>query len=369
MTNANEIIGFHLTTEPHGCFSNWFSSKFTYAGIQYNCVEQYMMAQKVALGHRYDLQQEIMESSDPAKIKALGGKDSFPEFMNIKSMWEKNCRHIVKRGVKAKFQQNPDMLQELLDTGDALLCECARQDKIWGIGISLQNPAWHDISNWNGNNYLGIVLMEVREELRREMADKGSVQYIDFCRGKAIPEWSMVSNQLKRIPQYYSAIHAYADQLPVGRMRDAFYRCTFEDVENMMHDNMGGGLPIAGFYEMKQEIYEIARGLRCQPFVSDIFRERPEQWGLRGDPYFWDDLQTVFAFEDVSMTEEALSDKVHMFFKRKAQEELTENSTCYVEDYAHGGMSSGYLSGEWILNRCIPMLQERLRDMQAVERP
>ena len=130
-----------------------------------------------------------------------------------------------------------------------------------------------------------------------------------------------------------------------------------------------GGLPIAGFYEMKQEIYEIARGLRCQPFVSDIFRERPEQWGLRGDPYFWDDLQTVFAFEDVSMTEEALSDKVHMFFKRKAQEELTENSTCYVEDYAHGGMSSGYLSGEWILNRCIPMLQERLRDMQAVERP
>ena len=87
MTNANEIIGFHLTTEPHGCFSNWFSSKFTYAGIQYNCVEQYMMAQKVALGHRYDLQQEIMESSDPAKIKALGGKDSFPEFMNIKSMY------------------------------------------------------------------------------------------------------------------------------------------------------------------------------------------------------------------------------------------------------------------------------------------
>ncbi len=88
-----------------------------------------MMAQKVSLGHRYDLRQEIMDTHDPAKIKALAGKDSFPEFSSIKTVWDRNCRHIVKRGVKAKFQQNPDMLQELLDTGDALLCECAGQDK------------------------------------------------------------------------------------------------------------------------------------------------------------------------------------------------------------------------------------------------
>ncbi len=105
----NEIIGFHLTTEPHGCFSNWFHSKFTYAGIRYSCAEQYMMAQKVSLGHRYDLRQEIMETDDPAKIKALAGKDSFPEFSSIKTIWDRNCCHIVKRGGKAKFQQNSDI--------------------------------------------------------------------------------------------------------------------------------------------------------------------------------------------------------------------------------------------------------------------
>lgn len=27
----------------------------------------------------------------------------------------------------------------------------------------------------------------------------------------------------------------------------------------MMRTNMGGGLPIQGFYEMKQEVYEIAK--------------------------------------------------------------------------------------------------------------
>ncbi|MBQ6482354.1 MAG: NADAR family protein [Anaerolineaceae bacterium] len=256
--NVNEIIGFHLTSEPQGCFSNWYHSEFVYAGIRYTCAEQYMMAQKVALGQRYDLQQEIMETEDPAEIKALGGKDSFPEYANIRDVWEKHCRHIVKRGVKAKFRQNPDMLHELLDTGNALLCECARQDRRWGIGINLQNPAWHDVSNWNGSNYLGIILMEVRDELRREIADRGSVQYTDFRSAAPIPEWLVTAAQLKRFPQYYAAVHAYADQLPAGYLRDAFYRCTFAAVENMMRDNMGGGLPIAGFYEMKQEIYEIA---------------------------------------------------------------------------------------------------------------
>lgn len=42
-----KTVGFHLPTEPYGCFSNWYPSRFTYAGRTYNCVEQYMMAQKV----------------------------------------------------------------------------------------------------------------------------------------------------------------------------------------------------------------------------------------------------------------------------------------------------------------------------------
>ena len=35
-------------------------------------------------------------------------------------------------------------------------------------------------------------------------------------------------------------------------------KITFEQIEDMMRNNMGGGLPIEGFFEMKQEIYEIA---------------------------------------------------------------------------------------------------------------
>ena len=35
-------------------------------------------------------------------------------------------------------------------------------------------------------------------------------------------------------------------------------KITFEQIEDMMRNNMGKGLPIEGFFEMKQEIYEIA---------------------------------------------------------------------------------------------------------------
>ena len=43
------IIGFHLSEEPFGCFSNWYNAPFVYAGVTYTCVEQYMMSQKVSL--------------------------------------------------------------------------------------------------------------------------------------------------------------------------------------------------------------------------------------------------------------------------------------------------------------------------------
>ena len=133
-----------------------------------------------------------------------------------------------------------------------------------------------------------------------------------------------------------------------------------------MRTNMGGGLSAAGFYEMKQEVYEIARRLRNKTFVSDIFRQKPEQWGLRGDPYFWKTLETCFAFDDISMSEDELKAKISRIFKEKTRSDLTEDAVCYVEEYAHGGMSSGLLSGEWLICECIPMLQKRLPNPSRV---
>lgn len=61
------------------------------------------------------------------------------------------------------------------------------------------------------------------------------------------------------IPQFYKAIHAYSDTLLTKHDKDCFYyQVPLEGWEYSMRTNMGGGLPIGGFYEMKQEIHEIA---------------------------------------------------------------------------------------------------------------
>ena len=359
---TNDIIGFHLVTDPHASFSNWDFSPFTYAGYYYTCVEQYMMAQKVFAGHRFDLFEKILRTADPAEMKRLAGKDSFQEYAQICSFWEKNRKHIVKRGVRAKFQQNAEMREELLSTGTALLCECAGQDRVWGVGITYSDPSWQDVSNWNGDNLLGVILMEVREELRIS-----HIPYIGFQDAPSIPEWQLTAKHLKRIPQFYDAIHAYADQLPAGSLRNGFYSVSLEDVEFSMRTNMGGGLPVAGFYEMKQEVYEVARKLEPNPkrYLSELFAEKPKHFGLRGDQFFWADLESMFAFVEAgTLSEEEFIDSIYRLHRKVTGKELLADQDVKVDKYAHGGMSSGKVSGAWWIKEGIPTLVERFVECQ-----
>ncbi|MBP5274876.1 MAG: NADAR family protein [Abditibacteriota bacterium] len=360
----SDIIGFYSTRKEYGCFSNWYRAPFTYAGVRYSCVEQYMMAQKVVLGNRFDLLDKIMAAGHPGKMKALAGKDSYPEFMDIKPVWDMHCRHIVKRGVKARFLQNPEDMRELLDTGSALLCECSPDDRIWGIGIEQSSGDWRDEANWNGSNYLGIVLMEAREELRREIYEKGAAEFIDFRNAPPVPQWLIKAGELRRIPQYYPIIHAYCDQIPSGEKREAFYSRSLREIEGLL----GAGdavFPRGGFFEMKQEIYETARSLAFRHFVSEVFGEPPARWGTSGDPYFWDALKNRFLFTDIDTEDEVITESVYGAYKEKTGRLPEPGAAGYVEEYDRGGgMSAGCVSGEWVVSVCIPTIIERLEKLR-----
>jgi len=259
---ASEIIGFFHEYDEYGCFSNWYHAEFDYAGIHFVNSEQFMMYHKVMMFHKYELADQIMNTNDPHTAKTIAGQ-KFPEF--DAELWDKTCKAIVKRGVKAKFEQNPDIKKILLDTGNALLAECSPYDKKWGIGIDINDPDHLDTMKWKGKNLLGRILMEVREELRQEvlLPDNNQNDYLNIRNLEPIPEWMMKAGDLRLIPQYYEAVHAYADTLHSHHERKAFYDDTFFNWEIAMHENMGGGLPVIGFYEMKQEIYDIARRLNA----------------------------------------------------------------------------------------------------------
>ena len=159
------IIGFWRTEDDYGCFSNWYPAEFEYAGRRYSSFEQYMMFQKVSTFRKHDLAEAIMRTNDPSECKKIG-RTKFPEYDS--AVWDNVRKQVVKRGVKAKFRQNENMLAELLSTEGALLAECSPYDNIWGIGIGIDDVERHDVAKWKGLNLLGRILMEVRDELGRE---------------------------------------------------------------------------------------------------------------------------------------------------------------------------------------------------------
>lgn len=94
--------------------------------------------------------------------------------------------------------------------------------------------------------------------------------------------------------------------------------------------------------------------------VSAIFNERPEKWGLRGDPFLWDDLEREFSQVLLPCTEEEFISKMKEYFFYITGHSLDEIDNFYVEQYNKGGMSSGYICPEVWNNEFLPLLIQRL---------
>ena len=156
-----QIIGFFGPANPYGYFSQWYPAKFTINNIMYYNAEQYMMAEKAKLFGDDYIYNQILKTTDPSICKQLGRQiKNFDE-----DLWKENCEKIVYNGNLAKFSQNIDLKKKLLDTKTAILAEASPYDKIWGVGLSVNNPDFKDPKKWKGTNYLGKALMKVRDTL------------------------------------------------------------------------------------------------------------------------------------------------------------------------------------------------------------
>jgi len=145
----------------NGPFSQWLPSKFVIDDVEYNCCEQYMMAQKAIMFDDKESLKKIMDAEHPREQKKLGRKvkDFVPE------KWNLYAQQIVYDGNMAKFTQNPDLLEELFKTKGTTLVEASPYDKIWGNGMVANDPRAMNRDTWNGTNWLGEAITKVREML------------------------------------------------------------------------------------------------------------------------------------------------------------------------------------------------------------
>lgn len=139
-------IEFNSKSKAYSEFSNFHVSPFVIDGIEWQTVEHYFQAQKFPDD---PLQDSIRLAKTPGLAKKFGRTRSESFVVN----WDQIKEDVMYTGLQAKFTQNPDLKDLLINTGDATLIEKSSWDSYWGIGKG------------NGKNRMGHLLMQLRDNL------------------------------------------------------------------------------------------------------------------------------------------------------------------------------------------------------------
>lgn len=139
-------------------FSNHYTSLFLADDFSFLSIEQYLAYNRARIANDQELMDRAIGASDPLESKRI---------LNLlhdapgQEVWEKERRDILFTGLLAKFQQSADLRNYLLSSENRTLGEASR-NKVWGIGLTLNDGARLDPNQWTGENLLGKTLMDVR---------------------------------------------------------------------------------------------------------------------------------------------------------------------------------------------------------------
>jgi ribA/ribD-fused uncharacterized protein len=130
-----------------GFLSNFHEASIWVDGERYPSVEHAYQAAKAS---NDDVRRIIREARSPGEAKKLGRAVSLP------ADWDAGKVEVMRRLVRLKFE-NPLLRAMLLATEDVPLVEAnSWNDRFWGV------------CKGTGQNWLGKILMEVRDECRQE---------------------------------------------------------------------------------------------------------------------------------------------------------------------------------------------------------
>lgn len=101
-----------------------------------------------------------------------------------------------------------------------------------------------------------------------------------------------------------------------------------------------------------------------QKNASKYFDTNPSGWGLRGDPFLWEDLKSKFQKMNVPVSALELDRLLHKFFKELTGEPPKRGNNIFVERYSKGGMSSGMVSSDYWLEKGFATIIQRYVEME-----
>lgn len=239
--------------------SNMFSCPVIVGGLTFRSAEAAFQAQKTMdLGKR-----AYFTGFDGPQAKKWGKK------VDLRPDWETAKLGIMADVVLAKFQQNPELAEKLIATGDAELIE----GNTWG------DTYWGVDSKQGGCNELGKILMSVRdvlggfshkveEKAPQHIWDVGDVSKADpkkMAEQKAVAAETVVNNDRLNAPATKTAVRLDAEREDSrfdGRHADSIFSKTeaeaYEDCGSPLDDS-----PVVelGYHKAKIEGFEVVRSI------------------------------------------------------------------------------------------------------------
>ena len=143
IANQNPSLLIDSFVGKYRFLSNFYQCPVTYMGYTFDNSEAAFQAAKC----KDPDDMEKFVGKNPSEAKRLGRK------VKLRDDWELCKRSVMYEVVKAKFKQNFDLKEKLLNTGSARLVE----GNDWG------DRYWGQV-NYVGENHLGKILMRIRED-------------------------------------------------------------------------------------------------------------------------------------------------------------------------------------------------------------
>ena len=155
------VIEFTKVDLPYGWLGNMYTAPIKYDGKVWKTSEALFQAL------RYDdpeIKEIIRNEKSPMSAKLKAKSKSIVGKMVIEPRSDKDLEN-MRMVVKLKFDQYPTLKSKLMLTGDHILVEnigkrSSASAFFWGMK--------KENGEWKGENMLGKILMELREEYKKE---------------------------------------------------------------------------------------------------------------------------------------------------------------------------------------------------------
>lgn len=158
-TQKENVIGFTKVALPYGWLGNMSPYPIDFGGKTWRTSEALFQALRFK---DLEIQELIRLEKSPMSAKMVMKANE--KSLSVEKHSEKDVRN-MKMCLVFKLLQHPDLIEELINTGDAIIVEdvTARGDKggnlFWGA-MRVENE---DGFHWIGENTLGKLWMELRE--------------------------------------------------------------------------------------------------------------------------------------------------------------------------------------------------------------